>query len=230
MNIQLTASMTRIATYSMIRFGAYEKTKELCTTPSHAPSPFTLAAIAAMSGFSGSVVGNFADVVCARMQNDLSHPPEERYGYKNIADGLNKMIRAEGWTSIWRGVWINAGRCGLSTVTQLAGYDVFKASLLAHTSMTDTPPLHITASLGAGFMTTIICNPIDVIKARVITAKADNLGVVDAFKKARLNEGHLFMFKGLTPAMISRAPSTVIIFVTLEQLRVMYRNANRLEE
>lgn len=226
----MTASLTRIATYSVIRFGAYEKAKEMCTTPQHAPAPGTLAVIAAASGFSGSVVGNFADVVCARMQNDLSHPPENRYNYKNIADGLSKMIRAEGWESIWRGVWINAGRCGLSTVTQLAGYDIFKERLLATTSMTDGVPLHITASLGAGLTTTVICNPIDVIKARVITANTEHVSVMSSLKAAKQTEGMLFMFKGLLPASISRIPSTIIIFVTLEQLKEMYRERNGLKE
>ena len=204
--------------------------KELSTTPSHAPSPVLLAALAATSGFTGSIVGNFADVVCARMQNDLSHPPEARYGYRNIFDGLDKMIRVEGFSIIWRGVYINAGRCALSTVTQLAGYDVLKARLLATTHMTDDVPVHITASLGAGLLTTVICNPIDVIKARVITASASHVNVGTAVRSARRAEGVLFMFKGLLPASISRLPSTVIIFVTLEKLKAMHRNLNNLEE
>lgn len=227
---QLSASLTRIATYSTIRFGAYEKVKEMSTTTTHAPSSLTLAGIAAASGFTGSVVGNFADVICLRMQNDLSHPVSERYEYRNIVDGLNKMIGAEGWGSIWRGVWINASRCGLSTVTQLAGYDVLKRQLMAKTKLSDDVPLHITSSLGAGLFTTIICNPIDVIKARLITAKSSHVNVAATFKEAAKSEGMLWMFKGLLPATISRIPTTVIIFVVLEQLRVMYRHKHNLEE
>lgn len=228
--VQLTASLTRIATYSTIRFGGYEKTKELCTTPTHAPSAKTLAAIAATSGFVGSIVGNFADVVCLRIQNDLSHPPASRHGYLNIADGLMKMIQSEGWGSIWRGVWINASRCALSTSTQLAGYDVLKRELLSATTMTDSVPLHITASLGAGLLTMAICNPVDVIKARIITSQAQHVGVMTSLVSAFKREGFWWMFKGLLPASVSRVPSTIIIFVVLEGLKSRYRTVHDLEE
>jgi dicarboxylate transporter 10 len=226
----LTASLTRVAFYSTIRFGAYEKIKERCTTITHAPSPVTLAAIGAFSGFTGSVIGNFADVVCARMQNDLAHPPEKRYNYRNVAHGLQTMVHTEGWESIWRGVWINASRCGLSTITMLAGYDVIKRRLLATETFHDGVPLHITSSLASGFLTTFICNPIDVIKARVLTAHSDHMSVPRAFYRAVKAEGTLWMFKGLLPASISRVPSTIIIFVVLEQLKALYRRENNLEE
>lgn len=112
----------------------------------------------------------------------------------------------------------------------LAGYDVIKERLLHTTSMTDGVPLHITASLGAGLTTTAICNPIDVIKARVITAHSAHVSVWSSLQAAKQTEGMLFMFKGLLPASISRVPSTIIIFVTLEQLKSMYRERNGLQE
>lgn len=226
---QLTASLTRTLTYSTVRFGAYEKLKEMSTTPTHSPSFATLAAIAAGSGFTGSAIGNFADVVCLRMQNDLSHPPAQRYNYRNIAHGLSTMIRAEGWSSIWRGVWISGGRCAISTATQLAGYDVFKRELMARTAMTDDIPTHISASLMAGFLSTFICSPIDVIKARIMTSKT-HLSIPVLLGRVIKNEGVAWMFRGLTPAFISRGPSTIITFVSFEQFKKAYRRMHDLEE
>jgi dicarboxylate transporter 10 len=208
----------------------YEKLKEMGSTSTHAPSGLALALMAASSGFTGSICSNFADVVCLRMQNDPGLPPELRRNYKNIADGLRKMIHAEGWKSIWTGVWLGAGRSAVATATQLAGYDVIKRELMKRTSMGDNIPTHITASCLAGFMSTLICSPLDVFKARVMVRKSSSQSMTFMLERIFKNEGMIWMFKGLTPALISRAPSTIITFVTLEQLRKLYRHAHGLQE
>ncbi|GAB7353357.1 hypothetical protein MBLNU459_g3841t1 [Dothideomycetes sp. NU459] len=225
----LSASLTRTMFYSGIRFGMYEKLKEMSSTPTHAPAAKTLAIMAAASGFCGSVSSNFADVVCLRMQHDPALPPEQRRDYNNIAQGLVKMIRTEGWTSIWTGVWIGAGRASIATATQLAGYDVFKRRLMESTSMGDDVPTHITASCLAGFLSTFICSPLDVLKARLMTRKTSH-SVPVMLSRIFKNEGPAWMFRGLTPALISRAPSTIITYVTFEQLKKLYRRLQDLEE
>ncbi|KAI6855503.1 hypothetical protein KC343_g115 [Hortaea werneckii] len=225
----LTASLARTAVYSGIRFGMYEKLKEMSTTPTHSPTATTLAALGALSGACGSIASNPADIVCLRMQNDPSLPRELRTHYRNIAHGLLKMFRTEGLASGWIGAGLGASRAALATATQLAGYDVFKREILARTSMTDNVPTHISASCLAGFLSTLICNPVDVVKARVMTGStvkghslAETLG--DAFRK----EGVMWPFRGLTPALISRGPSTIITFVTIEQMKRVYREAKGL--
>ncbi|CAD0113623.1 unnamed protein product [Aureobasidium uvarum] len=226
----LSASLTRTFFYSGVRFGLYEKLKELGSTSTHAPSGLALALMAASSGFTGSVCSNFADVVCLRMQADPGLPPELRRNYKNIADGVQKMVRAEGWNSIWTGVWLGAGRAAIATATQLAGYDVIKRELMKRTSMGDNVPTHITASCLAGFLSTFICSPLDVFKARFMTRKSSAHSMAVMLERTVKNEGAAWMFKGLTPALISRAPSTIITFVTLEQLRKVYRHMHGLQE
>ena len=219
-------------TYGAVRFAMYERMKELSTSTTHAPSGASLAMMAAVSGFTGSIAGNFADVVCLRMQNDTSLPREQRRNYRNVLHGLRTMVQAEGWSSIWTGVWVGAGRAAIATATQLAGYDVFKRELMARTSMADTVPTHITASCLAGFLSTIICSPIDVFKCRLMTMKSHSHNMSMAMMAGRMikHEGIAWMFKGLTPAMISRAPSTIITFVTFEQLKAGYRRAHELDE
>ncbi|KAI7263970.1 hypothetical protein KC345_g8977 [Hortaea werneckii] len=225
----LTASLARTAVYSGIRFGMYEKFKEMSTTPTHSPTATTLAALGAVSGACGSIASNPADIVCLRMQNDPSLRPELRTNYRHILHGLVKMFRTEGLASGWIGAGLGASRAALATATQLAGYDVFKREILARTSMTDNVPTHISASCLAGFLSTLICNPVDVVKARVMTGStvkghslAETLGV--AFRK----EGITWPFRGLTPALISRGPSTIITFVTIEQMKRVYREAKGL--
>lgn len=215
--------------YSGIRFGMYEKLKEMSTTTSHSPSAATLTTLAAMSGVAASICSNFADVVCLRIQNDPGLPLNQRRNYRNFAHGLVKMISVEGWSSIWTGVGVGAARASVATATQLAGYDIFKRELLARTSMADSVPTHITASCLAGFLSTFLCSPLDVFKARIMTRRTIH-SIPITLKLTFRNEGLLWMFRGLTPALISRGPSTVITFITLEQLKRAYRQVYNLEE
>ena len=230
MSLQLTASLARTAVYSGIRFGMYEKMKEASTTTTHSPTATTLAALGAVSGACGSVSSNPADIVCLRMQRDPGMPPEARRNYRNVVHGLIKMVRTEGWSSCWIGAGLGAGRAALATATQLAGYDVFKRELMARTSMTDDVPTHISASCLAGFLSTLLCNPVDVIKARVMTSKAaEGESMLIMLGRVFRQEGATWMFRGLTPALISRGPSTIITFVTMEQMKKAYRRTHGLE-
>ncbi|KAI7551931.1 hypothetical protein KC331_g2226 [Hortaea werneckii] len=225
----LTASLARTAVYSGIRFGMYEKFKEMSTTPTHSPTATTLAALGALSGACGSIASNPADIVCLRMQNDPSLPRELRTNYRNILHGLTKMFRTEGLGSGWIGAGLGASRAALATATQLAGYDVFKREILARTAMTDNVPTHIAASCLAGFLSTLICNPVDVVKARVMTGSTvKGHSLVQTLGHAFRKEGVTWPLRGLTPALISRGPSTIITFVTIEQMKRVYREAKGL--
>ncbi|CAH8618284.1 unnamed protein product [Heterobilharzia americana] len=80
----LSASVLRQLTYSMTRFGIYETYKQSKSSP----LPFGESAIVAMvSGFCGGIVGNPADMVNVRMQNDMKIPEYERRSYKHCIDG-----------------------------------------------------------------------------------------------------------------------------------------------
>jgi len=102
----------------------------------------------------GGVVGNPADVLNVRMQNDLSLPPEQRRNYKHALDGLIRVIREEGPASLLRGLMANTSRGVLMTAGQLASYDEFKKLLLKTGLMGDNLATHFTASFMAGFVAT----------------------------------------------------------------------------
>ncbi|KAF2773908.1 mitochondrial carrier [Teratosphaeria nubilosa] len=225
----LGAAFVRVSCYSGIRFGMYEKLKEMSTTPTHSPSAYTLAVLAAASGATGSVFSNFADVVCLRIQNDPGLPTAQRRNYKGFAHGLVKMVSEEGLSSIWTGVGIGAGRAAVSTATQLAGYDIAKREFMRRTAMEDDPYTHVSASCLAGFLSTLICNPLDVLKARIMT-RSNDTSISVMLKHTFKTEGAIWMFRGMLPALLSRGPSTIITFVTFEQLKHAYRHAHGLED
>ncbi|KAF2766110.1 mitochondrial carrier [Teratosphaeria nubilosa] len=218
----LSASLLRQITYSTTRFGVYEELKEVFTTGVTSPSLPALIAMASTSGFLGGIAGNPADILNVRMQNDGALPPADRRNYKHAIDGLLRMIREEGWHSLFRGVWPNSTRAVLMTASQLASYDVFKKELLARTSMGDNIYTHFSASFMAGFVATTVCSPVDVIKTRVMSSKAkESLGPL--LLHITQKEGLGWMFKGWVPSFIRLGPHTIATFLFLEQHKKIYR-------
>ena len=102
----------------------------------------------------GGAIGNPADVLNVRMQNDMSLPPEQRRNYKHAVDGLIRLIREEGFSALRRGLVANTSRGVLMTAGQLASYDEFKKLLLKTRVMGDNLATHFTASFMAGFVAT----------------------------------------------------------------------------
>ncbi|KAK2813499.1 hypothetical protein FQN49_008297 [Arthroderma sp. PD_2] len=223
----LSASVLRQLTYSTTRFGIYEELKSRVNKSSSSPpSLLTLIAMASVSGFIGGLVGNPADVLNVRMQSDAALPPEKRRNYKHAFHGLSQMIRSEGISSAFRGVWPNSARAVLMTASQLATYDTFKGICISNLGMKDNLTTHFTSSFMAGFVATSVCSPVDVIKTRIMHASpAESKGqsfvglLRDVFKK----EGFTWMFRGWTPSFIRLGPHTIATFLFLEQHKKIYR-------
>lgn len=220
---QLSASLLRQLTYSTTRFGVYEELKGVFSSAKQQPSFPTLVAMASTSGFLGGVAGNPADVLNVRMQHDAALDPRDRRNYKHAIDGLTRMVREEGWKSLWRGVWPNSMRAVLMTASQLASYDTFKAQLLAHTSLTENLTTHFTASFLAGFVATTVCSPVDVIKTRVMSAH-ENKSLARLLADIYRLEGFGWMFRGWVPSFIRLGPHTIVTFLFLEQHKKIYRS------
>ncbi|KAJ6260240.1 hypothetical protein Dda_4464 [Drechslerella dactyloides] len=218
----LTASLLRQATYSTTRFGVYEELKSIVKKPNkELPLPM-LIALSSTSGFLGSIAGNPADIINVRMQQDGALSPEKRRNYKNAIDGLIKMVRQEGVTSLFRGVGPNSGRGALMTASQLASYDEFKMLLLRSGMFEDNLVTHFTASTMAGGVATLICSPVDVVKTKIMSSH-DPAGIMHLLRETTKREGFRWVFKGLLPSFIRLGPHTVLTFVFLEQHKTIWR-------
>ncbi|KAG9731133.1 hypothetical protein KCU73_g11676, partial [Aureobasidium melanogenum] len=206
----ISASILRQLTYSTARFATYEKLKYMAEDDGVKAPHTLLVGLAAVSGLVGSVVGNPADILNVRMQNDAALLPAERRNYGNAISGFITIVREEGWKqSVFRGMVPNLGRGALMTAGQLAGYDVFKMEILAQTEMHDGTMTHIAASTLAGLVATTLCNPFDVLKTRIM-AKDEHVGMWNTIKTL--------------PAFIRLGPHTVATFLFLEQHKKYYRN------
>ncbi len=192
------------------------------TTKGAQPPGYILLPMSMFSGFVGGFVGNPADVINIRMQNDKVLPLEERRNYKHALDGIVKIVKNEGAKTLLRGVWPNATRGVLMTASQVVSYDEFKTCLTKRFSMDPEKKLtHFSASLLAGLVATTVCSPVDVVKTRIMHAPSSHgkQSAVGTLVGAVKKEGILFAFRGWLPAFIRLGPQTIVTFLVLEQLR-----------
>uniref|UniRef100_A0A8C5KU56 Mitochondrial dicarboxylate carrier n=1 Tax=Jaculus jaculus TaxID=51337 RepID=A0A8C5KU56_JACJA len=215
----LSASLCRQMTYSLTRFAIYETMRDRMTKDSQGPLPFhSKVLLGGISGLTGGFVGTPADLVNVRMQNDMKLPLSQRRNYAHALDGLYRVACEEGLKRLFSGATMASSRGALVTVGQLSCYDQAKQLVLNTGYMSDNIFTHFVASFIAGGCATFLCQPLDVLKTRLMNSKGEYQGVFHcAVETAKL--GPQAFFKGLFPAGIRLIPHTVLTFLFLEQLR-----------
>ncbi|KAI6176332.1 Oxoglutarate/malate carrier protein [Aphelenchoides bicaudatus] len=215
----LSASVLRQMTYSLARFAVYEGAKNQQNGPLLFYQKILLAA---GSGAFGGLVGQPADLVNVRMQNDMKLPLDQRRNYKHAIDGLFRIPREEGFRVLFNGVSMTCVRAALVTIGQLGFYDQTKQVLMEKFGFFDNVKTHLFASFIAASAATIICQPIDVIKTRLMnSAPGEFKGVMDCFAYTA-KTGPTAFFKGLVPAFVRLGPHTILMLVFFEQLRINF--------
>ncbi|XP_057783863.1 mitochondrial uncoupling protein 5-like [Salvia miltiorrhiza] len=227
----VSATVLRQTLYSTTRMGLYEilKNKWTDSETNSLPLPRKIAA-GLIAGGVGAAVGNPADVAMVRMQADGRLPLEQRRNYKSVVDAISQMSKKEGIASLWRGSSLTVNRAMVVTASQLASYDQFKEMILEKNLMRDGLGTHVTASFAAGFVAAVASNPVDVVKTRVMNMKveagkaAPYSGAVDCAVKMIKAEGPMALYKGFIPTISRQGPFTVVLFVTLEQVRKLFKD------
>ncbi|KAJ1881363.1 Mitochondrial dicarboxylate transporter [Kickxella alabastrina] len=242
----LSAALLRQGTYTMTRFAIYDLAKDRMRHEdgSHLTGlEITLATI--LSGVAGGIVGNPAEILNVRMQNDQALPLHARRNYRNALHGLKVMVAEEGLRSLTIGLAPSLLRATLATASQFVSYDLFKEQLLG-AGLDDNVGVHFTASFMAGLVATTVCSPADVIKSRTMASLISNSPASAAVSEiapvgsasmwqtcSRIyrKEGLRAFFKGWVPSYVRLCPQLVITFVIYEKLRKSYfsRYDNRLK-
>uniref|UniRef100_UPI00398F3721 mitochondrial dicarboxylate carrier-like isoform X1 n=2 Tax=Pristiophorus japonicus TaxID=55135 RepID=UPI00398F3721 len=218
----LSASLCRQMTYSLTRFAIYETARDRLNSGNNQPLPFyQKVLLGAFGGFAGGFVGTPADMVNVRMQNDMKLPANLRRNYKHALDGIYRVFQEEGLRKLFSGATMASSRGVLVTIGQLACYDQAKQLVLSTGFMSDNILTHFLSSFIAGGCATFLCQPLDVLKTRLMNSKGEYRGVWHCVSEtARL--GPLGFYKGCVPAGIRLVPQTVLTFMFLEQLRTHF--------
>lgn len=227
----VSATVLRQTLYSTTRMGLYDILKTKWTDPNSGHITLVQKIAAGLiAGGIGAAVGNPADVAMVRMQADGRLPPDQRRNYRSVVDAIGRMSKQEGVTSLWRGSSLTVNRAMIVTASQLATYDQVKEAILENGTMRDGLGTHVTASFAAGFVAAVASNPVDVIKTRVMNmkveagGKAPYAGALDCALKTVRAEGPMALYKGFIPTISRQGPFTIVLFVTLEQVRKLLKD------
>jgi solute carrier family 25 oxoglutarate transporter 11 len=184
-----------------------------------------------IAGGVGAAVGNPADLAMVRMQADGRLPLADRRNYRSVGDAIARMTRDEGVRSLWRGSSLTVNRAMIVTASQLATYDQAKEAILARRGPgADGLGTHVAASFAAGIVAAAASNPVDVVKTRVMNMKVapgappPYAGAMDCALKTVRSEGVMALYKGFIPTVSRQGPFTVVLFVTLEQVRKVFKD------
>ncbi|XP_062447724.1 mitochondrial dicarboxylate carrier isoform X2 [Rhea pennata] len=204
----LSASLCRQMTYSLTRFAIYETARDRLGQGNQGPPPFyQKVLLGAVGGFTGGFVGTPADMVNVRMQNDMKQPAHLRRNYSHALDGIYRVLREEGLKKLFSGATMASSRGALVTVGQLSCYDQAKQLVLTTGLLSDNIFTHFLASFIAGGCATFLCQPLDVLKTRLMNSQGEYRGVSHcAMETARL--GPLAFYKAASVPLLKQGCGT----------------------
>uniref|UniRef100_A0AAQ6A0L4 Solute carrier family 25 member 10 n=1 Tax=Amphiprion ocellaris TaxID=80972 RepID=A0AAQ6A0L4_AMPOC len=208
----LSASLCRQMTYSLSRFGIYETVRDKVNRKNKGLMPFYQKVLL------GAFGGMWCNTSAQSIPNLSLYLKLKQLCYAHVFDGLLRVWKEEGIRKLFSGATMASTRGALVSVGQLSCYDQSKQLVLATGYLTDNILTHFLASVIAGGCATILCQPLDVVKTRLMNSKVEYRSVFHCLTEtAKL--GPKAFYKGLVPAAIRLIPHTVFTFMFLEQLK-----------
>ncbi|RUP51127.1 mitochondrial carrier domain-containing protein [Jimgerdemannia flammicorona] len=210
------------ATYSTIRFGAYDWFKNLAFRASggtlNEKALVTKIAAGLASGMAGAVliphshhpstIDPDRSSISHRQSNGFiriqAYNPSPTPRYRSVFSAFAEIYRSEGLAGLYRGVGPTTARAALVTASQLATYDHTKHWLIGQGVVKEGLPAHLASSVIAGFACSITSAPVDTIKVRYMNQPFDSatgrgLKYTSSFECVRKTvalEGPLALYKG----------------------------------
>ncbi|KAM3934544.1 dicarboxylate carrier UCP2-like [Leptodactylus fuscus] len=214
----LVAGLQRQMSFASVRIGLYDSVKQFYTKGSEHVGIGSRLLAGCTTGAMAVAIAQPTDVVKVRFQAQANVSSSRRY--KGTMDAYKTIAKEEGVRGLWKGTAPNITRNALVNCTELVTYDLIKDSLLKSNLMSDNLPCHFTSAFGAGFCTTVIASPVDVVKTRYMnSAKGQYQSALNCALTMLRKEGPHAFYKGFMPSFLRLGSWNVVMFVTYEQLK-----------
>lgn len=222
----LAPALQRQLVFASLRIGLYAEISDRLRAGAPSLSLGGKIAAGLLSGAIGITIANPTDLVKVRMQSEGRLAPGARPRYSGVFNAYATIVRAEGVRGLWTGLGPAIMRNSVINATELASYEQAKEALLAR-GVREGLPLHFAAATAAGLAATLIGSPVDVVKTRVMAARRADAGArVGAFACVAnmvRDEGLGAFYKGVVPNFFRLTGWSIVMFMTLEQLRGIAR-------
>nr|ASM46961.1 uncoupling protein 1 [Hexaprotodon liberiensis] len=216
----LPAGLQRQISFASLRIGLYDTVQEFFITEKDTTASLgsKVSAGLATGGFA-VFIGQPTEVVKVRLQAQSHlHGPKPRY--TGTYNAYRIIATTEGLTGLWKGTTPNLTRNVIINCTELVTYDLMKTALVRNKLLADDVPCHFVSAVIAGFCTTVLSSPVDVVKTRFVNSPPGQYTSVPNCAMTMLTkEGPLAFFKGFVPSFLRLGSWNIIMFVCFEQLK-----------
>ncbi|KAF7647319.1 hypothetical protein LDENG_00174330 [Lucifuga dentata] len=217
----LVAGLHRQMSFASVRIGLYDTMKQFYNRGSDNAG----IGIRLLAGCTtGSMAVTFAqptDVVKVRFQAQVRLPEcGTAKRYSSTIHAYKTIARDEGIKGLWKGCLPNIVRNSIVNCSELVTYDIIKELILKYDLMTDNMPCHFTAGFAAGFCTTIVASPVDVVKTRYMNSVPGQYGgALNCAITMMVKEGPTAFYKGFMPSFLRLGSWNIVMFVSYEQIQ-----------
>lgn len=204
----------REMSYTSIKLGAYAPVRDLLGAGS-GDAPFYMKFLAgAITGGTGSVVGNPFDVMKTLAQTNTKSVP--------LMTLVTDMYRDQGIGGFYRGVQVNIMRACVLNATKMGCYDVTKGLVVEKTGWKRKDiRTSFSAAFVAGFFMTCTVAPWDMIRTKLMNQPTDRkiyAGFTDCFMKTVKQDGVISLWRGFIPIWARFAPQATLQLLTIDFL------------
>uniref|UniRef100_A0A8C5LYP8 Uncoupling protein 1 n=1 Tax=Leptobrachium leishanense TaxID=445787 RepID=A0A8C5LYP8_9ANUR len=226
----LVAGLQRQMSFASIRIGLYDSVKNFYTRGKEKAGIGSRILAGCTTGAMAVIIAQPTDVVKVRFQAQISLRGVKKR-YNGTLDAYKTIARQEGMRGLWKGTFPNVTRNAIVNCTELVTYDLIKENILHYKLLTDNLPCHFVSAFGAGFCTTVIASPVDVVKTRYMNSPPGQYkSAINCAWTMLTKEGPTAFYKGFVPSFLRLGSWNVVMFVSYEQLkRAMMRSRQRME-
>lgn len=215
----LVAGLQRQMSFASVRIGLYDSMKQFYTRGSENASIVTRLMAGCTTGAMAVAFAQPTDVVKVRFQAQVRQADGVKR-YNGTMDAYRTIARDEGVRGLWKGCMPNITRNAIVNCSELVTYDIIKELILNYNLMTDNLPCHFTAAFGAGFCTTIVASPVDVVKTRFMNSSAGQYrSALNCALIMITKEGPAAFYKGFVPSFLRLGSWNIVMFVSYEQIK-----------
>ncbi|XP_072118895.1 dicarboxylate carrier UCP2-like isoform X1 [Mobula birostris] len=215
----LVAGLHRQMSFSSVRIGLYDSVKLFYSNGSDTISIGCRLLAGCTTGAMAVTLAQPTDVVKVRFQAQANLTGVTKR-YSGTLNAYRTIAKEEGVKGLWKGALPNIARNSIVNCAELVTYDLFKDAILRYNLMTDNLPCHFSAGFAAGFCTTIVASPVDVVKTRYMNSTPGQYSsaINCSFTMLR-KEGLTAFYKGFMPSFLRLGSWNVVMFVSYEQLK-----------
>lgn len=215
----LVPGIHRQLCFASIRIGLYDTVKEFYGDDDvNNPKVIKKILASCTTGVFAVSVAQPTEVAKVRFQADGS-----RFGSNKALDAYKSIFKNEGLRGLWKGAFANMARLSTVNASELVVYDMVKGFFLRNKLMADDFPLHFVSAFGAGFATTVVASPVDVVKTRYMNSPPNTYkSAIHCAYMLLKHNGPLAYYKGFTPNFMRLGAWNIVMFMCFEQLKRLF--------